>query len=164
MKIPHYMFIRGLHANSTRAIFQTTRLIGYTRLLGIAEYFDRYIDEKKFLPDCINLENEKCMSDQVRDVGTLYSKCQSQCITKEYSGRVTFIGETFLEFSHDGNKSADMIVYFGSTSRTLVQEYWVYDTPGMIGTLGGSLGLFLGFSFYGTISDLLDVIWKTTIK
>ena len=73
------------------------------------------------------------------------------------------MSQEFFGLGH-GNKSADILLNYGSTSRTLVQEYWVYDTEGMIGTLGGSLGLFLGFSFYGVISDLLDIFWNTVSK
>ena len=97
------------------------------------------------------------------NIGSLYAECKSQCKTTEYSGRITFSDQEFLNLGH-GNKSADIILYYGANSRTLVQEYWVYDTEGMIGTLGGSLGLFLGFSFYGVISDLLDLFWKTIAK
>ena len=82
-------------------------------------------------------------------------------MTTEYSGITDFSENLNVGY---GNKSADMMFYYRSTSRTLVEEYEVYSTVGMIGTLGGSLGLFLGFSFYGVISDLLDIFWKTITK
>ena len=97
------------------------------------------------------------------DIGSQFSQCEPRCITKEYSGRVNFISQEFLGLGH-GNQSADIMFNYGTTSRTLVQEYKVYDTEGMIGTLGGSLGLFLGFSFYGVLSDVLDHFWKKITK
>ena len=129
--------------------------------MGVKSYFDRYIENP--LPDCTSLEKENCMFKLIFDIGSQFSQCEPRCITKEYSGRVTFISQEFLGLGH-GDKSADMMFNYGSTSRTVVQEYWVYDTEGMIGTLGGSLGLFLGFSFYGFISDLLDLFWKAIVK
>ena len=129
--------------------------------MGVKSYFDRFIE--KPLLDCISLEKEKCSFKLLYEIGNQFSQCISQCITTDYSGRVSFLSQEFFGLGH-GNKSADMLFDYGSTSRTLVQEYWVYDTEGMIGTLGGSLGLFLGFSFYCVISDLLDLFWKTIAK
>lgn len=39
----------------------------------------------------------------------------------------------------------------------MYQEYVVYDAIGIIGSVGGTLGLFIGFSFSGLISELIDV-------
>ena len=57
-----------------------------------------------------------------------------------------------------------MLLMDSGTSRTLIQEYRIYDEVGLIGTVGGSLGLFLGFSFYDFISEILDHIWKKIAK
>ena len=37
------------------------------------------------------------------------------------------------------------------------QEYLVYDTLSLIGTIGGTLGLFLGFSFYDFVIMFIDL-------
>ena len=42
------------------------------------------------------------------------------------------------------------------TIRNVQKELLVYDTNDMIGSIGGSLGLFLGFSFFDIISKCLD--------
>ena len=36
------------------------------------------------------------------------------------------------------------------------REVLVYDTNDVIGSIGGSLGIFLGFSFFDVISKFLD--------
>ena len=41
---------------------------------------------------------------------------------------------------------------------TVYQEYVVYDAIGIIGSVGGTLGLFIGFSFSGLISELIDAV------
>ena len=38
-------------------------------------------------------------------------------------------------------------------------EYFIYDTLSMVGTVGGTLGLFVGFSFYDFISMVIDVFF-----
>ena len=45
-----------------------------------------------------------------------------------------------------------------SELRTVTNEYLIYNTAGMVGNIGGSLGLFLGCSFFGFLSDFLDFI------
>ena len=49
---------------------------------------------------------------------------------------------------------------YKSTQKTVHEERLVYDQSGMISQLGGILSLFLGFSFFSLISDLLDLIVK----
>ena len=34
----------------------------------------------------------------------------------------------------------------------------------LIGLIGGTLGIFIGFSFYGTIADLLDLAQSLVLK
>ena len=42
----------------------------------------------------------------------------------------------------------------------MYQEYVVYDAIGIIGSVGGTLGLFIGFSFSGLISGLIEFCSK----
>ena len=39
---------------------------------------------------------------------------------------------------------------------TFAKQLLVYDANDMIGSIGGSLGLFLGFSFFGSLSNCFD--------
>ena len=50
--------------------------------------------------------------------------------------------------------------------RTFAKQLLVYDANDMIGSIGGSLGLFLGFSFFGIISTFIDKLLElgTTIQ
>ena len=43
---------------------------------------------------------------------------------------------------------------------TVFQEYVVYDTISMIGSVGGTLGMFIGFSFTGFISRIINGLLK----
>ena len=50
---------------------------------------------------------------------------------------------------------ASLKVYAGRI-RNFDKQLLVYDANDMIGSIGGSLGLFLGFSFFGIISTFID--------
>ena len=40
------------------------------------------------------------------------------------------------------------------------KEYLIYDDIGMLGSIGGSLGLFLGFSLFDTLCMIVDFILR----
>ena len=40
------------------------------------------------------------------------------------------------------------------------EEYVIYDFVGMISSIGGNLGLFIGFSFFDAFCWLVDLIQK----
>ena len=41
---------------------------------------------------------------------------------------------------------------------TSFEEYLLYDFGGMIGSIGGTLGLFIGFSFYDVILKIINYL------
>ena len=47
---------------------------------------------------------------------------------------------------------------FTSEFTDVFEEYLVYDTTGIIGSVGGTLGLFVGFSFRDVIFYLIDYL------
>ena len=50
----------------------------------------------------------------------------------------------------------DIIVEIGAFRERQI-EYFIYDTLSMVGTVGGTLGLFVGFSFYDFIGMIIDL-------
>ena len=48
-------------------------------------------------------------------------------------------------------------VWFPGDSKMVYEEYYVYDFNGMLGSIGGSLGMFLGFSFFDLICHFLSL-------
>ena len=52
----------------------------------------------------------------------------------------------------------DIIVEIGAFRERQI-EYFIYDTLSMVGTVGGTLGLFVGFSFYDFISMIIDLFF-----
>ena len=40
------------------------------------------------------------------------------------------------------------------------EEYFIYNTMGMIGSIGGTFGMFIGFSVTGFISSVIEFLKK----
>ena len=78
--------------------------------------------------------------------------CPIKCITYEFTGkRKSLIGYVsnpkFVWIDH----------YFLSEYIQVYQEYLVYDIDGMIGSIGGTLGLFIGLSFLSIFNEFINV-------
>ena len=129
----------------------------------VRSHFDKYIDDEEKPPDCDSLEKERCVIQDEEKFMSNISQCKSQCTVKQYSAKPETIDHLNPFSLEDGNR-ADLFFLSSTLTRTLIKEYEVYDTAGMIGTVGGSLGLFLGFSFYGVFSDALDLLIKNFTK
>ena len=50
------------------------------------------------------------------------------------------------------------------TNKQFEREYLIYDSWNMVGTIGGALGLFVGFSFYDFILMFINFISKKCEK
>ena len=55
-----------------------------------------------------------------------------------------------------------IIAYFSNPPETAIQmdEYFLYSFVDILGIFGGTLGLFLGFSFAGLFSYIMDYLKK----
>ena len=58
----------------------------------------------------------------------------------------------------------DINMEFSTNIRTVHDEVYILDGIGLIGSLGGSLGLFIGFSFYGYIANIIDTFANILFK
>ena len=60
------------------------------------------------------------------------------------------------------NETMNIEFLVGSESNTtnVYEEILIVDDIGLVGSLGGSLGLFVGFSFFGYITPILDAIFE----
>ena len=90
---------------------------------------------------CESMEDNICMFDVFMEIfQEATPECHINCISTEYNSLISSI--------HTFNDSAPIItVGFASTVATINEEYLIYDFSGMVGSLGGNLGLFVGFSF-----------------
>ena len=127
--------------------------------MAIKSYQEKYFGAGEILETCNNLENEACFMRNLQTFTENITQCESQCMVKEYLAGPQFLDQPSELYLDDGDR-ADLLLLSTSRTRHVMKEYRVYDTTGMIGTVGGSLGLFLGFSFYGVFSDVLDLLVK----
>ena len=126
----------------------------------LKSYFDSTLSNRSKIPECENLKDERCMFNEAQTISPIISKCKGQCSTHEYTGKISTTSQVMTDFGENIGHKVDLLFQSTGRSRTLVKEYKVYDTAGLIGTLGGSLGLFLGFSFFGVVSGVLDRLWE----
>ena len=59
-------------------------------------------------------------------------------------------------YYEDGQVLMDLYLVAKSTTVKIHSEYRVYDEIGLVASIGGSLGLFVGFSFYDLICQIID--------
>ena len=114
-----------------------------------------YVNKSKSIPICAKLEDEICNGGP--KVGTKqhneFPKCLKPCKMITYKDSQLELKEpTFLK---TGQTLANFELIMNNL-RKVEKEALVYDTHDVIGAIGGSLGLFLGFSFFDVISKCLD--------
>ena len=83
-------------------------------------------------------------------------KCECRaCSITQYSGKLTYEEKQIQETT----QTATFFYYFLPPETKIIhEEYIIYDFVGMFGTFGGTLGLFLGFSFANCVSTLMKYL------
>ena len=79
--------------------------------------------------------------------------CPTSCQQLQYSGKIK-------KFPPQVNEDIEIAFRFPSTKILNYEEYLIYDFNGMIGAVGGSLGMFLGFSFLDFLFSFIDFIYE----
>ena len=127
----------------------------------------------------------KCITNRYRSVFDMYSnttlqKCKTEtesiqnyvAMTKCYFSENTTNNcldqchiEIYAEKSHVMERTNDkqnmtLIIKYDTMAIKVSEEYLVYDFANFIGTLGGSLGLFIGFSYTGFIGSIIDILFE----
>ena len=88
--------------------------------------------------------------------------CPKSCFALEYTGYVDHILEKGYIYNTRTNGT-----YFSLSIRfktpamaTFHEEYVIIDSYGMVGVVGGTLGIFIGFSFIDVITLLMTFFQK----
>ncbi len=96
------------------------------------------------------------------------SECPQLCEEVQYQTKIRFYeilnGVQFYEPMDEVNGHQKVYFYFGTNNATLQQYIPTLTLWGLISACGGSLGLFLGFSFYNLVSSLLRYAKKPSTK
>ena len=108
------------------------------------------------LPKVCKDLNRKIEKEFVR---TFYDQeCKLKCIKTSYFGEVTKNKDPKV-----GNRTVALWYWTSSNEIGVQKQYLVLDLNGFIGYAGGTLGLFIGFSFFGILTWLLTT-FKNVLK
>ena len=100
----------------------------------------------------------------MRDVGGKTLSCLEQKKYKLYSAKMEIID--MINENEDfyvDSMNSHFVFRFSSNNRHVYQEVLILDEIGLIGSLGGSLGLFVGFSFFGYVMPLLEALFDKVV-
>ena len=89
--------------------------------------------------------------------------CPKYCFVLEYTGYMDYIQEQALfgvVYNPKPNEKYFSLSIRYKTPALLHKEYMINDFYGMVGVVGGTLGLFVGFSFADVIIFLMTCLQK----
>ena len=82
--------------------------------------------------------------------------CPKSCSIKKYLGEIVY-KDDIANYGFSYNNTFYTDFDFAPPYKVKVSEqYLIYDFIGLVGSVGGTLGLFIGFSFYDMISRLCN--------
>ena len=111
------------------------------------------------VPECLNNSEEYCMLglDGYKIYTMLTSYCKKQCHKK--ASRLDISKIKAKPLYTQGQVQLD--IYFTvSPEKIRNKEYLIYDGVGMFGSIGGSLGLFVGFSILDSLLAIFEFLLK----
>ena len=115
------------------------------------------IEDWKDIPECHSWEEFMCMATGIILLSYVESQpqkasCPRYCNQLEYTGKV------------QGDLNAYELsgsigwTYSISSTTNVNEEYLVYDLPSLVGSVGGTIGIFVGFSVYDLVVLIIDNI------
>ena len=111
------------------------------------------------LPLCDNHEDNFCLGyallQKTMEVNELES-CPKSCKQVDYYGNVKKTNS--LERSWPEDMDVEVCYGFSTMHIKVDEEYLIYSFPDMVGAIGGSFGLFLGFSFLDQLFIFLKML------
>ena len=82
----------------------------------------------------------------------LKGQCKNPCHLVEYFGR----SQQWTGYNKPGTLTLQ--ISFVSNEVKVQEQYFIYSTVDLIGIVGGNLGLFIGFSFFDKIKQMISFI------
>ena len=105
-------------------------------------------------PPCNTTEEVRCNFDLI---GRGSSSRQKRYTCLNLQKNVKYDGNSFLNSKIKGNfTGVGLAMYFNKFTKDVKEEILIIPTADFIGSIGGSLGLFLGFSCFTYVSGMLD--------
>ena len=122
-----------------------------------------YANKSANIEKCLKLEDEICINGPKlwNKFAPEFFKCPKPCKQTSYKDSNLFLTE--LMYLKAGKNKA-YFEFFMKDIRNVEKEVLVYDANDMVGTIGGSLGQFLGFSFFDVISRCVEMFINFLLK
>ena len=126
----------------------------------------------RIIPVCEKDMDRDCFGKIISDLRTDQGQyCLRSCLIKEYQGKSE---ELFIHDDECSNEWKNEVRFRLTFSlpkalhnhrsekllKTVMTEYWIVSSLSLIGTVGGTLGMFVGFSIMGTSEWLLTALAK----
>ena len=111
------------------------------------------------IPRCETDDEYYCMVEtkSMKTIRKLKSTCRKQC---NYKGSKLVIKKSARAYSYQLGSMQMTFKLYILPEVLHYKEYLIYDDIGMFGSIGGSLGLFLGFSLFDTLCMVVDFILR----
>ena len=108
------------------------------------------------LKNCTSIEEFCVEKDPTDSELQFYTKCPPPpCNLTKFTGDVEY-KDYGIEKSA---KSLDLVITYPSYFITLFEEYPIYSLRGMLGSIGGSLGICVGFSIFDVFTMIIDKVF-----
>ena len=108
---------------------------------------------------CVTEEEIDCARDitaRIRLNKTLAKKCPKSCMPIEYRKMYKWAGNWVEKvFNISSQERSFWFWYRTADDAKIFTEYLIHDANSMVGSIGGTLGLFIGFSFNNVISFVI---------
>ena len=93
--------------------------------------------------------------------GNKIKECLEQKKFNQYSATTSHANLVADEMFFNDQINVQLMVKLASKKkRNVYEEVLILDVTGLVGSLGGSLGLFVGFSFFGYATPILEKIFN----
>ena len=114
------------------------------------------LSKSKRLPIICQKPESYHLPDELRNA---QRNCAESCETLQYYTQIM----PMLGFV-DNPRNVEIYYYFKSNTEVYKEEYLVCNTEDWIGAVGGTLGLFIGFSFLERIKEAVDLILNVLLN
>ena len=120
---------------------------------------------KSQLPQCLTIGDFHCMERHLRDNVTRsmldekVTGCKRPCI----NNRLSYEKRIFMQLRPLVNRS-NIAIYYENTDTLVTEELLLHDFNSIISAVGGSLGLFLGFSCLQGAMWIVDIVCRHITK
>ena len=109
-------------------------------------------------PICGTLKENTCMYKKYRKLRKTIANCGPPQNDIQYDAYVK--DDEVLSLENDQQSTVYVNIEIPTDTRVVKEEIRIYDDASLVGTLGGTLGLMIGFSFYGLFDYIINKLFN----